>query len=204
MNYKILGGAWITSKGVSLLSETDPISFSPDNKEIDYKAAKKSLDKVPSRWGRFDNYTRCGFIASTLALKDAGLLKDDGTKQSIPVILGSYSDCYTTDRAFWESAEDNSGAFASPNKFSYTLPNVVVGEIAATNKLTGATLTVEEHGEIGTMAIKISKTLGIKDNQPTLIGWSDSCDQFNGALFLVIEGINNLPETSLFELVKTG
>jgi 3-oxoacyl-[acyl-carrier-protein] synthase II len=93
------------------------------------------------------------------------------------------------------------GAFASPNLFAYTLPNVYLGEAATRFGLTGPTFVVNEAELSGMAGLGMALNDLILDECPAMmVGLNDAgCpESFNyplqmspGALFFVLE---RLPE----------
>jgi 3-oxoacyl-[acyl-carrier-protein] synthase II len=134
-----LGGGWISGLGNGV-SGTKP-RFSNESASFAYPELEADLPELPPRFGRFDVYTKVTFATAVLALKDAGLLQREGKKR-IGIVLGSSSSVYDADIAYYESTIEAKGAFASPNLFSYTLPNVALGEIAVYFKFVGPTFCV--------------------------------------------------------------
>lgn len=134
-----LGGGWISGLGNGV-SGTKP-QFSNESASFAYPELEEYLPELPPRFGRFDVYTKVTFATAVLALKDAGLLQREGKKR-IGILLGSSSSVYDADIAYYESTIEAKGAFASPNLFSYTLPNVALGEIAVYFNFIGPTFCV--------------------------------------------------------------
>lgn len=148
-------------------------------------AARKS-----SRFGRFDQYTRLGCAAAGLALHDAGLIA--AGQRRIGFILAGQYGSFVTDLAFYETTAGN-GQFASPNLFSYTLPNIMIGECALQFGLTGPTYCLDSDGGRGIGALNESAWLLAEDAvDAMLVGWLEVpppqlAKEAEGAMVLVLE-----------------
>ena len=94
------------------------------------------LRRPCQRFGRFDAFTRAGIAAVSFALEDAGLAEWE-SKRPIGIVAGTVLGCLEVDTAYYASALDGDGSTASPNLFTYTLPNCFLGEAAAHFGLTG-------------------------------------------------------------------
>lgn len=94
------------------------------------------LRRPGQRFGRFDAFTRNGVAAISFALEDAGLAEWE-SKRPIGIVAGTVLGCLEVDTAYYASALDGDGSTASPNLFTYTLPNCFLGEAAAHFGLTG-------------------------------------------------------------------
>lgn len=164
---------------------------------------------MPSRYGRFDVYTRTCFSAAVLALNDAGLLHT-GKKENTGIIVGSRSGVYDNDISFFESTLEEKGSFSSPNLFSYTLPNVALGEIAVFFNFTGPSFCVgNDPAHPGRDVLQSSLCLlGTGRNRKILIGWAETAKRikneerfYKGAAFAVLstEKTDRLKEELEFE-----
>jgi 3-oxoacyl-[acyl-carrier-protein] synthase-1 len=89
------------------------------------------------RFFKMDNLSKIGFLASEHLLKDEQNRFEPTENVSI---IGF--NCYTSldmDMKYQETIEDNDNYYPSPSLFVYTLPNIVLGEIALRNKYLGET-----------------------------------------------------------------
>jgi len=148
------------------------------------------LSKKSTRFGRFDRYTRLGCAAVGLALHDAGLTA--AGPRTIGFILAGQYGSFVTDLAFYETAAGN-GQFASPNLFSYTLPNIMIGECALQFGLTGATYCLDSDKGRGIGALsEAAWLLAENEADAVLAGWLEvppprMADGDERAIVLVLE-----------------
>jgi hypothetical protein len=148
------------------------------------------LAKKSSRFGRFDQYTRLGCAAAGLALHDAALIA--AGQRRIGFILAGQYGSFVTDLAFYETAAGN-GQFASPNLFSYTLPNIMIGECALQFGLTGPTYCLDSDRGRGIGALREAAwLLAEAEAEAMLVGWLEVppphlAKEEDGAIVLVLE-----------------
>jgi 3-oxoacyl-[acyl-carrier-protein] synthase II len=134
--------------------------------------------RPPVRYRRFDDYSRIGCAAIALALIDAGLDRSENPRP-IGIVAATRYGCFDTDLAYYATAKEDRGAYASPNLFSFTLPGIVLGEAAIHFRLTGPTFTVGDIvGQRGGTALGVAADLlscGVC--QTILAGWLDAADR---------------------------
>lgn len=200
MKLFIRGGAYITAGGYGVLrSGPGP---SPREEAVPLPPTREISPKTPDRFGRFDDYTRLGWSTIAMALADAGLADSEELKP-LGIVISTRLGCWDTDLDFYRTTVDEGGAFASPNLFSYTLPNIVLGEAAAHFKLSGPTVCVGEMGALGNAALQTAFTILSHSNaQIMLTGWLDASIQrmdgvaveepfVNGSAFVVLDKLRH-------------
>jgi hypothetical protein len=169
----VLGSSWISSFGYGLFGSKPQFSY--DSEHFKYPELQNYIAELPPRFGRFDNYTKVCFSAAVLALKDAGLLQRK-EKENIGIVVGSRTGVYDNDISFFESTQEEKGAFSSPNLFSYTLPNVALGEIAVFFNFIGPSFCVGNDPVHPGMDVFSSSLSLLESKQCTkvLIGWAEA------------------------------
>lgn len=188
----VLGSGWISVAGYGLFGSKP--QFCNEDQDFQYPPLEEYIAELPSRFGRFDLYTKLCFSTAVLALKDAGQLQREG-KKNIGIIVGSYSGVYDNDRTYFETTQEAKGEFASPNLFSYTLPNVALGEIAVYFGFTGPTFCVGNDPvqpglELMPAALSL---LEAKQCSSILVGWAEVAKNLPGS--------GNLPKGAAFSLL---
>jgi 3-oxoacyl-[acyl-carrier-protein] synthase II len=164
----LAGGALVTRREFATLS---PGMEQPADGEVsrplDFKALFSSMF---SRFGRFDENVRLGCLAVHLALQDARL-ETGGRRGDVGFLLAGQYGSFITDLAFYETTSGG-GAFASPNLFSYTLPNIVIGECAHRFGLRGPTYCLDAEGGRGGEALAQAAFYLEQDSiAAMLVGW---------------------------------
>jgi 3-oxoacyl-[acyl-carrier-protein] synthase-1 len=95
----------------------------------------RSLKVDYPKFFKMDSLSKLGFVASELILKDTE--NRFTPREDVAMICFNRSSCLDTDMHFEATIHDNENYFPSPSLFVYTLPNIVLGEIAIRNKFYG-------------------------------------------------------------------
>ena len=187
-----IGCGWVSALGYGT-SGLKP-KFSEDNVSFCYPELRKYIPELPSRFGRFDVYSKLSFSAAVLALADANLLQRD-EKKNMGIVVGSHCGVYDNDLAYFESTKEAKGAFTSPNLFSYTLPNVALGEIAVFFRFIGPTFCVGNDSVcLGSDVLSASLSLlATKGCDSVLMGWVETARN--------IEGSKSFPKGAAFSII---
>lgn len=98
---------------------------------------KQLIGNYP-RFYKMDLLCRLGFVASELLLKAEGT-DPYSTPESRAVALIGHSGSICADRNYLQSFVNPDDYYPSPERFVYTLPNIVTGEIAIRNHYHGET-----------------------------------------------------------------
>jgi hypothetical protein len=107
---------------------------------------------------------------STMLLEHAGTLTS-GDPYGTALLMYTHHGCFETDLKYWETAKQQ---FASPALFVYTLPSIMLGEIAIYLKIKGyqncSIVPDMMHSHVNT-DVEAAYTLHGCDN--LLVGWID-------------------------------
>jgi len=189
----IIGGGYVTAEGFGTLSDKTQPKIVPGDPQI---PKGKEIFKSPLlRYGRFDRYTKLGCAGIALAARDAGL-DEAQEKRPIGVVLSTEYESYASDIEYYQITLEKNGAYTSPNLFSYTLPGIVLGEMAIHFKMTGPTFIVGESdsGTKGNKALESAMDILQAGLCETMIaGWLDSppqaiaqTDTVQGSVFVAL------------------
>jgi hypothetical protein len=172
MEYWLAGAAWITSGGCGRLGEGKLPRLGPGVPSV--PDLREILNRPVSRYGRFDPFTRLGFMAVALTLKDAGWLEMPPA-EPVGMVVSTVLDVLQTDFAYYRTTMQQGGLLSSPNLFSYTLPVAVLGECASNFRLTGPTYVMGDDGNTGWNALAEALSLMAAGEAGKMIaGWIES------------------------------
>jgi 3-oxoacyl-(acyl-carrier-protein) synthase len=101
---------------------------------------------------RLDDLCLFGLVAADAALAAAGLTPEALAARPHGLILGTSSGCLESDAAF-EGSRQSGGPPPNPRIFAYTLPNIVLGELAIRHHLTGENLVLSAGRASGLAAV---------------------------------------------------
>ena len=97
----------------------------------------RSLEIDYPKFFKMDNLSKLGFLASELIFKEEGSRFVD--REDLAIICFNRSSSLESDTSYQTTIQSSENYFPSPSVFVYTLPNIVIGEIAIRNKLYGDT-----------------------------------------------------------------
>ncbi len=89
---------------------------------------------------KMDGLAKLAFMTSEILLMGRNL-QQNHRPEDIGIVLINSSSTLETDNRYYHTIIDKSNYFPSPAVFVYTLPNIMVGEIAIRNKIMGENIT---------------------------------------------------------------
>ena len=89
---------------------------------------------------KMDSLSKLAFLTSEILLMGRNL-QQQYHPEDIGIVLINSSSTLETDNRYYNTIIDKSNYFPSPAVFVYTLPNIMVGEIAIRNKIMGENIT---------------------------------------------------------------
>lgn len=101
-----------------------------------FSEAYKHFEINYPKFHKMDNLSKLGFVAVEAALRDSGFLQRN-LPETTAIIMANKASSLDTDRLYQNSINDKNRYLPSPATFVYTLPNIVIGEIAIKHKITG-------------------------------------------------------------------
>jgi 3-oxoacyl-[acyl-carrier-protein] synthase-1 len=146
---------------------------------------KRYLDDNP-KYYKMDPLCRLGYIATELLLM-AENSPSDMPRNDRAVVFFNGSSSIMADMVYEKSIEDKDNYFPSPSAFVYTLPNIVIGEIAIRNHYQGETsfyILNQRNDDIIEQVVEASFI--DKDTTSMISGWLDYQDDahFEADLFI--------------------
>jgi hypothetical protein len=98
------------------------------------KAIYKILGMNYLKFFKMDEMSKLGVLGAEILLKDLNLTYQ---AHEIGILMLTSESSLFTDQKYFETISDSQNYFPSPSLFVYTLPNIVMGEIAIKNNLKG-------------------------------------------------------------------
>ncbi|MEO6306096.1 MAG: 3-oxoacyl-ACP synthase [Bacteroidia bacterium] len=99
-------------------------------------ALYKQMDLSYPKFFKMDKLCKLGTLATELVIRN-NIDLDNVPKNEIALVFSNNSSSLESDRNHANSISDKENYFPSPSVFVYTLPNIVIGEIAIKHKITG-------------------------------------------------------------------
>jgi len=100
------------------------------------KSAYRNLNINYPKFFKMDALSKLAFLSAEVLLKNQEITHRYDAHE-IGIILQNSSSSLETDEKHQESINDRQNYFPSPSVFVYTLPNIMVGEIAIKHKIRG-------------------------------------------------------------------
>lgn len=164
----------ITTDSVSI--DGNRLEMASAGKAMLTELYKKAVGDYP-RFFRMDLLSRVGFVAAELLTRAEGNSRP-ADSESRAVVLVGLSGSEQADLNYYKSICRPDDFFPSPERFVYTLPNIVAGEIAIRHHYHGETsfLLLPEHNEEAINNIMRSAFLDPKVTS-VMGGWIDCEDE---------------------------
>lgn len=185
MNLSIQKYCQITDKSVSingeLLFQNSEAKTTHDFLTSIYRELKVGYPK----FFKMDNLSKTGLLAAELLLKETTIY-GDVPKLKTGIFISNKSGSLDTDEAYQETLGNE--YFPSPSVFVYTLPNIVMGEIAIKHKLFGEnTFFISENFDSQLVFDYVYQNFLETDMENALVGWIDYHHQQCAACLMLIQ-----------------
>ncbi len=146
----------------------------------------KHIGMTYPKFHKMDSLCKLGIIASEILLQ-----KNDVTKKhdldKIGIVISNAASSIDTDRLHQLSINDKNNYFPSPAVFVYTLPNIVIGEIAIKHKITGENAFLISEKFNVQQLINYSHSLLNENTDALLLGWLEVDAEKQEAFLFIME-----------------
>lgn len=150
-----------------------------------YRAQGMSYPK----YHKMDTLCKLGMLCMEAAVKESGMLTEYPLDK-IAIVLANAASSMDTDRVHQASISDKAAYFPSPAVFVYTLPNIVIGEIAIKYKITGENaFFVSECFDAG-LLLNYLEALFHGETQAAVCGWVEADGDAAEAFIFLVEKSN--------------
>ena len=144
-----------------------------------FSAVYERLGVDYRKFYKMDALSKLGFLASEILLKD---IDKESPKEDMGIVLFNRSSSLETDSRYQGTIRNKDDFFPSPAEFVYTLPNIVTGEIAIRNKITGETAFYVVPDFSGDRLCEaIENMINFAGMKYVLAGWTE-VDAFTGEI----------------------
>jgi hypothetical protein len=163
----------------------------------------KALGLNYPKFHKMDNLCKLGLIATEAALKDSGFLQRNDVTQTA-IVMANKASSLDTDRLHQQSITDKNQYHPSPATFVYTLPNIVIGEIAIKHKITGENaFFVTENFDAQLLVEQADLCLNQSSASAAVSGWVDYDNGNADALIYLIEKSFDSTKNTNFKALNT-
>jgi hypothetical protein len=134
-------------------------------------ALYRQLNVNYPKFFKMDNLCKLGMLATELVIRNNPDF-EKYPKDKVAIVFSNQASSMDTDRNHVKTIEDKNNYFPSPALFVYTLPNIVIGEIAIKHKLTGENaFFISEKMDIQLLQSYTSILLATDKTDAVLCGW---------------------------------
>jgi 3-oxoacyl-[acyl-carrier-protein] synthase-1 len=164
--------------------------------------AYRALQIDYPKFFKMDGLSKLGIVASEMLLQDE---ENRFEPREDTAILGfNRSSSLEIDWQYQETIRSNDNYFPSPSLFVYTLPNIVLGEVAIRNKFLGETSFYVSEGFDAAQMVESSVNAFLDSStKRVLLAWIEHCGETLEVLMALIdtqEGEMTLTEENLNKL----
>ncbi len=185
------------------------ISSNSENPSYFFAEAYKTLELNYPKFHKMDMLSKLGFLATETLLS---IPKAFGTEfllrnnlNQISIILSNHSSSLDTDRIYQKSISNKDQYLPSPATFVYTLPNIVIGEIAIKHKITGENAFFVSEKFDAELLVNYTQELFKEANTNAAIcGWVDYDDaNYEAFIYLVEKATDSIKNANFKALNQT-
>jgi len=176
--------------------------FSSDEQQTGkiFKSIYKQLNIKYPKYHKMDKLCKLGFLTAEPIFQDWNT-KNNYLPEEIALILSNSNSTINIDTDYYNSIKDQDNYFPSPSLFVYTLPNIVIGELAIRHQLKGEIgFLISESFDAKMLVNYVQNVFEEGSTKACLTGWVDidEKNRYKSVLFL-IEKVNNSQDNITFD-----
>ena len=180
--------AYCSIKGgnVVINNTIDYTSLDSTNAVDFLKSVYKHYQMSYPKFYKMDSLCKLAFLTSEVLLKNKSL-SSKYKPEDIAIIIANSASSLEIDTEHQHTIEDKNNYFPSPANFVYTLPNILIGEIAIRNSIKGEnTFFIFDKFDTRFMNQYINSLLNTKKAKVCIVGWVDFYqNNYESNLYLV-------------------
>ncbi|MGZ4057349.1 MAG: 3-oxoacyl-ACP synthase [Bacteroidia bacterium] len=186
--------------GKVVINNVTDHSDSSSANAVDFlKSAYKHYQLNYPKFYKMDSLCKLAFINSELLLR-SNKVTDKYKTEDIAIVIANSVSSLEIDTEHQTTISDRNNYFPSPAVFVYTLPNILIGEIAIRNSIKGEnTFFIFDKFDADFMSSYIDSLLNSNKAQCCIAGWVDFYENKYKSFLYTVEkqaGILNLEHNS--------
>ncbi len=150
------------------------------------KSIYKHLEIKYPKYHKMDLLCKLGFLGAEALLKDTDI-QEKYRSEEVAIVLSNANSTINIDTEFYKTIADKENFFPSPAQFVYTLPNIVIGEIAIRNNFKGEmAFLVQKEYDKEMVNNYLSELFSEQGTKACIAGWVDvnEKNEYKTILFL--------------------
>jgi len=179
--------------GVIELNNTIDYKNQTDNAVDFLKSAYKHYHLNYPKFYKMDNLCKLALLASDVLLKKHNMIQNYAA-EDIAIIIANSASSLEIDKEHQSTINDKKNYFPSPANFVYTLPNILIGEIAIRNRIKGEnTFFIFDKFDTHFMISYVNSLLDTGKAKACIAGWIDFYENnYLAHLYLVEQKENGI------------
>ncbi len=142
-----------------------------------------------------DSLCKLAFITSELLLK-SNKITEKYKPEDVAIIIANSASSLEVDTEHQNTISDKNNYFPSPSLFVYTLPNILIGEIAIRNRIKGEnTFFIFDKFDADFMSSYTNQLLNTDKAKCCIAGWVDFFENDYEAFIYLVEKQNTTSGT---------
>jgi hypothetical protein len=163
----------IKSEKVIINNVVDYSDFTQANATDFLKSAYKHYQLNYPKFYKMDSLCKLAFVNSELLLRSSKII-EKYKSEDIAIVIANSASSLEIDTEHQTTISDKNNYFPSPAVFVYTLPNILIGEIAIRNSIKGEnTFFIFDKFDADFMSSYINSLLNTNKAQCCIVGWVD-------------------------------
>lgn len=151
------------------------------------KSAYKHYQLAYPKFYKMDSLCKLAFLSSELLMK-SNRITEKYKPEDIAIIIANSSSSLEVDTEHQATISDKNNYFPSPAVFVYTLPNILIGEIAIKNSIKGEnTFFIFDKFDASFMSTYINTVLDTNKAECCITGWVDFYENNYEAFLYTVE-----------------
>jgi hypothetical protein len=151
------------------------------------KSVYKQFELHYPKFYKMDQLCKLAFVASELLIKK-NPLSETYSKEDIAIIIANSASSLEIDTEHQRTISDKNNYFPSPAVFVYTLPNILIGEIAIRNSIKGEnTFFIFDKFDADFMSTYINSLLNSNKATCSITGWVNFFENEYEAFLYIVE-----------------
>jgi hypothetical protein len=175
-----------------------------------FRSVYRHYDIDYPKFFKMDNLCKLAFLSAELLLRGADVLQKYPGEE-VAIILENASSSLEYDQKHRESIRDRNKYFPSPSVFVYTIPNIMLAEIAIRHKAKGENAVfILEQFDPGFIYHYVSELFRNQQVSCCLTGWVECYgDHYQSFLFIIeqedeIKGFERPQKYVIFDIANMG